>query len=727
MAKVRQSRRLFQAHALRSRLQRFACLGYEQPVLGTIYPRASLRWHGVPLGGLGTGYVCWDSDGRFSQCTLYNQVPNSSPVPVLNTIPFEVSANGRSWALAMKGEDGRGDLLDLRYFGHFPVADLQFDVDGPLALEVRAFAPFLPGDALTSNTPAIVLEAWLTNTSDEPVQAALRFAPPPPPRPLGTSSLFSVGSWQGVAASHPWDKASPKLGNRPIEHEVAIAVEGGEATVADGALTAVFRAELAPGAFAHTVFVLAWYQPYLRDSWNRAERLVYAQRFPGALAVAEQAIAGHRDWLRRIIAWQSAIYAHEELPAPLREALLNSFYATCKNSHWIAPWRPDDWFPAEGLFLLNESYTTCPLSETLPCHYLGSFPVLFFFPELERTTLEAYRHYQLASGEVPFSLDRGFGARAPNYQTQHNNGIGEYIEVLYRYWLRTGDEAFLRDFYPSAAAALRYLEFLDSDADGLPNEHPHALPGEFWPANVPWDNWPQWGTSSYTGLKSLTTCLALADMAAHCGDDGTVARCRDRLSRGRQRLERDFWNGAYYRLQVDPRSGAADETCLLALGTGAWSAALLGLEDPVPAERLRATLHAILERTGGLSAYGLVLAASPEGAPVYSNQRLECDFPRDVWPSFNFIAAAACQYYRSDQEAGLSAALQVLETLFRAANAMPWGWPCNLNGLDGWIGHGHDYQDPQTIWTLPMALAGQNLRQAAGPGSLVYDILTAAR
>ena len=70
--------------------------------------------------------------------------------------------------------------------------------------------------------------------------------------------------------------------------------------------------------------------------------------------------------------------------------------------------------------------------------------------------------------------------------------------------------------------------------------------------------------------------------------------------------------------------------------------------------------------------------------------------------------------------------MQVLETLFHAANAMPWGWPCNLNAFDGWIGHGHDYNDPQAIWTLPLALAGHNLQQGIGPGSLVADILAAA-
>jgi hypothetical protein len=94
---------------------------------------------------------------------------------------------------------------------------------------------------------------------------------------------------------------------------------------------------------------------------------------------------------------------------------------------------------------------------------------------------------------------------------------------------------------------------------------------------------------------------------------------------------------------------------------------------------------------------------------------------------FNFILTAVCLYYKTSQEQGWMATHRVLEALFHAANAMPWGWPCNLNGFDGWIGHGHDYQDPLSIWTIPMALAGQDMESAVQPGGLVQDILDAAR
>ena len=725
---------LFDAPANRSMIQTFNCSGFKRPVVGTVYPRASFRWHGVPLGGLGTGYVTWDPDGRFGQCTIFNQVPAHSQVPVLKTIPFRATVDGQSFELAMRstpdGESGAGryaestgDLWDLRYFGHYPIVDAQFEIKAPLAIEIRAFGPFLPGDATESNTPAIVFEVSLANTGDKPLDAEIFFTPPAPPHKATGSSAFSKGKWQGSVVRHPMVKAIPMMGQRPIEHELAVAAEGGRSATDGTGLSASFSAKLAPGASVRTRFILAWWQPYIRDAGNRGEKLKYVERFADAASVARHAMAQHETWLQRIIAWQGAIYAHEEYSPAMREALVNSCYCLCKNAHWIAKWRPDDWYGPEGLFLVNESYTTCPISETLVCHSTH-FPMLFFFPEMERTTLNAFRHFQLSTGELPFGLSPGFGARAPNYQCQHPGTTSVYIDTICRHWLRTGDDAFLKDFYPSARAALKYMEFLDTDSDGLINEHPHALPGENWPANVGWDQWPQRGTSGYNGPMSLMACLALEKMARKVGDTETADRCLSRVERGRKRLEEILWNGEYYRLCADPATGHKDDTCLCAQVCGTWAAAYLGLESPLPVGRVDSALKAILRLNSNLSEYGLTLAASPKGEQVYSNLNQRCDFPRDPFPIFDFIVTAMCEYRKVGKD-GWWGTDRMLEALFRKANAMPWGWPCNMHGVDGFTGHGHDYQDGLSIWILPLAMKGQDVKSGTGPGSLVHEILTA--
>ena len=62
--------------------------------------------------------------------------------------------------------------------------------------------------------------------------------------------------------------------------------------------------------------------------------------------------------------------------------------------------------------------------------------------------------------------------------------------MVHRYFVRTGDETFLKRMWPNVADAMKYNAFLDNDHDGLVNEHPHALPGENWPANQFYDQWP---------------------------------------------------------------------------------------------------------------------------------------------------------------------------------------------------------------------------------------------
>ncbi len=116
----------------------------------------------MPLGGLGTGYACWDPSGRFSQCTLFYQVPNGSSVPVLDSIPFTLS-RGREYALAMRGDDGRGNLSDLAYFGHFPIADVQLFTESPIRGEVRGKAQLNLRAVSPGSLVAEMLEAALSS------------------------------------------------------------------------------------------------------------------------------------------------------------------------------------------------------------------------------------------------------------------------------------------------------------------------------------------------------------------------------------------------------------------------------------------------------------------------------------------------------------------------------------------------------------------------------------
>ena len=73
------------------------------------------------------------------------------------------------------------------------------------------------------------------------------------------------------------------------------------------------------------------------------------------------------------------------------------------------------------------------------CHIHGHLPILFFFPELVRTTLDAFKRYRISDGEIPFSYGMESAMRDPSYHCQHPLNPNQYVQMIYRLYLRTGD------------------------------------------------------------------------------------------------------------------------------------------------------------------------------------------------------------------------------------------------------------------------------------------------
>ena len=139
----------------------FAAGGFDEPVTGVIY-RDGTMLPGMPLGGLGTGYINLDTDGCLGNCTAFGSYvpPRDLNVPFLG-----LNVGGKTVVLTLDELDGVESAKQIHYWGHYPVADLEYDVNVPLGIGVRAWSPFLPGDADGSNVPGAVFEVHLRNTS----------------------------------------------------------------------------------------------------------------------------------------------------------------------------------------------------------------------------------------------------------------------------------------------------------------------------------------------------------------------------------------------------------------------------------------------------------------------------------------------------------------------------------------------------------------------------------
>ena len=618
--------------------QKFRAEGFKNYAYGCVYEGDKVR-DGVPLGGLGTGYITLEGNGNWGNCTIFNEFlkPRQIGLPVFNLLR---------------------EVKSIKYWGHFPFADLIGEISPSLRLGIRAFSPFALGDSASSNIPTVLFKIYLKNSGDKTARGEII-----PQFVQGEGHCF-------------------------LPEKMDYSIPPGE--------TGVFK------------FVLVWFYPYFKDTSGEPHQHNYSFRFRDWREVAKYAQDNFDSLLEKSLAWQEEIYS-SEYPAWLKDALVNGLYSLAKNTLWVKSSRPDNWYPDMGFFSHSESFTGCPISETMVCRIHGHFPILLFFPELEYSTLLGFKHFQLNNGEIPFCFGTGNSLRAPLFQCQHPLNSGQYVQMVYLYYLRTKDRKFLREFYPSVKKAIQYLKTLDYDEDGLVNEHPHALEGEIWPANQFYDIWSWYGTSAYVAGIGLASFLCAERIASLCGDKKFAEECAQVIEKGLKSFEEKLWNGEYYRLYNDEGKRGVSEICLANQLMGEWCARVAGMEL-FPPSRVKKALQSIKKLNFPLTEYGLVNAANPDGTPAVSRKDNDPnDHARQIFVGEN-LCAAMTFIYLGEKEQGMEIAKRVYEAV--AFKHSPWNQHCLINAHDGTPVWGSDYYSNMAIWALPMALGTVKLPQA---------------
>lgn len=341
---------------------------------------------------------------------------------------------------------------------------------------------------------------------------------------------------------------------------------------------------------------------------------------------------------------------------------------------------------------------------------------------MEETTLEAFRHFQIADGEIPFCFGRPTSMRDPRYHCQHPLNPGQYAQMIHRLLLRTGDRRQMKHFYDSARRAVRYLYSLDEDECGLVHEQPHVRPGEAWPANQFYDAWPWEGTSSYVAGTWLATLAAGRALAEAAGDRQFADECSTRLARARRSFEARLWNGSYFRLWSDPANRRTSEVCLANQLMAQWCTRIGGLPDVVPGERIAAALDSVERLNMRATAYGLINGVTADGKPFNSRFHVD-DFGLNIFVGENLCAAMTFMYH-GREKVGLEIARRMYEALAVKTRA-PWNQRCLISGASGLPVWGDDYYSNMAIWGVPMAMKGESIGRFTQAG-LVPRILAAA-
>lgn len=754
----------------------FSASGFSRPVCGVVYRRAAQAECGVPIGTIDTGCIDLDTDGTFGYCSLFGSfAPPRGPLgqPFLG-----VTAGNQSWVLSLPTQRTRelektSMASEIHYWGHYPVADLEYETDSPLGIGLRAWSPFIPGDVAISNTPGAVFELRIRNRTLAQQTGVITFSFPGPSQGEAqispTSPRIQVRDNYNIALEPIALPGAPPRRQRITGSELngisvasrtgvgyTIALLGPERVHtgthlgADGILWATsvdspFRNpaendlgasvavdfDLAPREARTVRFVLAWYAPLWKGEGSHCFRHMYAQRYPNSVAVAHMLARTHKVLLGRILNWQQAIYADESLPVWLRDALVNSLYMITEDGLWgVADPPIGDWCrKQDGLFAMSESPRECPQMECIPCSFYGNIPLAYFFPELALSTLRAYKAYQYPDGAAPWVFG-GISARpategteiaTPNrgYQTT-TNGIS-YADMVDKYWLRTGDDAFLREFYPSVKQNMIYTMGLNPSPDGvisMPTANVDPATGEHATEWVEAEGW--YGMTAHVGGLHLAQLRIVKRMAEKVGDAAFAAHCQRWFEQGSLSMESKLWKGQYYMAYRDPASGRHSDCIFSCQLDGDWIASFHGLPPIFQRDRAQATLTTIRQKNAGLSPYGTVFFANPDGTPW----DVAGYGPYTYFVSEQLMLAMTYMY-AGDVEFGIEQARRCMANLVQ--KGYTWNQPCIIQAATGRRISGYDYYQNLMLWSIPAALARRDLSGPCRKGGLVDRVITAGK
>lgn len=675
--------------------------------------------------------------------------------------------------------DGVQPTDDIEYWGHYPVADLKYKTTCPVQVSLRAWAPFLPGDSTGSNSPYAVFEVHLRNDSKQAQKGTLAFNFPGPDSQEALSVEFTrryikedfeglmvssaggvnytlgvIGQekvrWGGGLCENPlsWSQIATQL-PQPLAREA-----NGSKTYEDASCSAAVDFELEPAGKKVVCFLLSWYAPvwkgaytanpvmedqrmgvrWMASKWAGSQNYythMYAARFRSSLEVARYVAERHEAVLGKILAWQNVIYGDKKLPGWLKDSLINNLHLIAEDSMWAQAKPPlGDWAFPQGAFALNESPRGCPDLACIPCDWYGNLPIVYFYPDLAYSTLKIFKQYQREDGAAPFWLGLmgelpDLATPAYNWQISLNGFC--YVDMISRLWLRTGDDAMLREFYESARKCNTMSMNLSSAKIGAVISMPDA-------GGMEWFEHGEWaGMATHAGALRLAGLKMMENMAQAMGDDGYVKQCQAWYKSGSEAMEKYLWNDSYYLNFNDlPNNNKSDDVMGYQLD-GQWAALFHGQPGVFKTDRVKKTLDTIKKFNVALTPdVGAANFTRADGRPMTSpHEKGQAKETVEYYGAYTMFCAEAVvlgmtYMYEGDYNFGLDLVKKHWQNLV-CTQRHPWDMPNMVDGKTGKRAFGTDYYQCMMLWAMPAAIELTDIKTATQTGSLVDRIIAAAR
>jgi non-lysosomal glucosylceramidase len=671
----------------------------------------------------------------------------------------------------------------------YPMAQVTLhDPEVPVQVRLEAFNPFVPGDAAASGWPLAIMRFVVRNAGKVKAVVGLsgslvNFIGHDGAEGKGEKNLIEFR--QGPEASGLYYRSEDVSASAPAGGTMALVALGpGELTYkrnwdpgrwnvgilgfwddfsADGRLDDTGTAPLAnpvgslartgtlgPGEEQEFTFILAWHFPH-RQKWHPSKAAMPAPAAPNpatgccepgqscgdpnrvgnyyttlwrdAWAVIEAAVPELQALENRTIAFVQA-FAGSDLPEPVKEAALFN----------LSTLRSETCFRTEdGYFHVwegcGDKWGCCYGSCTHVWNYEQA--TAFLFGDLSRKLRELEFLYAtddqgLMSFRIglPLSSAKEFGLAAADGQ------MGCLMK-LYRDWQLHGDDAWLRQLWPKAKAALAFCWIpggWDADQDGAMEGCQHnTLDVEYYGPNGLMQGW-------YLGALR-----AAEEMALYLGDKDFAKQCRKLFTKGKAWTEKKLFNGEYFvHLVQTPKDwdaiakglrhnmGAASlkdpdfqlgPGCLVDQLAGQFLAHVCGLGYLLDQDQVRRTLKSIMKynwrddfynhfnnmRTYALNdEQGLVMTSYPRGNRPHKPQ----PYFNELMTGFEYTAAVH-MLYEGQRTDGLKA-IAAVRARYDGDRRNPYDEAeC-----------GHHYGRAMAVWGAVLALTG--FHYSAVTGALTF-------
>ena len=625
----------------------------------------TLKYIGMPVGGIGCGTVYLGGDGRLWVWDVFNQyslgvvfqrakfpselekltkkdnvvlAPESGVNYVLPPTPDKFPPAFKQGFGLRIGEAFRRfdakDWAEVEFDGKWPIGVVHYhDPACPVEVTLRGFSPFIPLDIKDSSLPLTFMEFTVRNTSDRPVTVDLsgwlqnatilgkgaKFSPPEALRESGPNlHLLTHEIRVPVSTGKPGkETASAVVPPADNAGSMALGVLDPTATPRDqdGVPGWSSRLQIEPGESKTVTFLLTWHFPNIYPLPGFPDKKhEYASRFTNAAEVAR--------------------FAADHYPR-LRDG----------TSEWVKTWY-DSTLPQ---WFMDRTILTADTLQTANCYLfedgqfwgwegIGSSPgtclhvwqyaqgIARLFPSLERNLREVtdFGYAQDNSGLIRFR-GKGNGMAV--------DGQAGVILRTYREHLMSPDDAFLRRVWPKTRLAMERLIKEDGNDDGILEGGQHNTLDSSWYGPVAW-----------LSGEYQAALRAAEKMALIMGDSDFAEKVRGIYTRGETNLVSRLYNGEYFINLPDPslkkpngesvasaiNSGSG---CLIDQVFGQSWAFQVGLDRVLPEKETRSALDS-LWRYNFVPDIGVYRATHAPGrwyALPGESGLVMCTFPRPDW------------------------------------------------------------------------------------------------